>query len=166
MQGNGALHFQENEVRATQVMRDARATLARSAKRAVEAQKELRAVEPMFLMMISLIMFLFKDGKKTPYVWVRNDYQPTLTFMVEKLDSFKDPALIRAIETLAGFTGAELKSEDYPQSLNRDFLFDGQGYKVRLSAYADKDSASCKRVEIGRRTEEIVEYQLVCDDPQ
>lgn len=153
-------------MRATQAMRDARAALARSAKRAHEAQKELKAIEPTFLMLINLIMFMFKSGNKPPLVWVRNDYQPTLTFMIEKLDSFKDPALIRAIETLAGFTGAELKSEDYPSSFNRDFLFDAQGYRVRLAAYVKNDSDSCKRVEIGRRTEEIIEYQLVCDDPQ
>ena len=150
-------------MRANQVMREARAALARSAKRAVQARKELKAIEPTFLTMISLIMFLFKGHDRTPIVWVRNDYQPALTFMIEKLDSFKDPALIRAIETLAGFTGAELKSEDYPSSMNRDFLFDAQGYKVRIAAYADRDSASCKRVEVARRTEEIIEYQLVCD---
>ena len=147
-------------------MRDARASLANSIKRTRKAQEELKAIEPTFLMIIGLMLFLFRDSKKDPIVWVRNDYQPALTFMVEKLDSFKDPALVRAIEVLAGFTGAEVKSEDYPQGLNRDFLFDTGNYRVRLAAYVNSDSASCKRIEVARRTEEIIEYQMVCDDPQ
>jgi hypothetical protein len=90
--------------------------------------------------------------------------RPTVYLTMINLDSFKDDRLVSRLWYLSNLDGArESKTCDYPASLNRDYRFDMGDFQVLISAYVRGDSATCRKIVVGSKTEVVNEYKIVCD---
>jgi len=90
--------------------------------------------------------------------------RPTVYLTLINLDSFKDDRLVSRLWYLSNIDGArEARSTDYPASLNRDYRYDMGDFQVLVSAYVRGDSATCRKVVVGRKTEVVNEYKIVCE---
>lgn len=89
-------------------------------------------------------------------------YKPTIYLSMNKLDGFKDPALMSVLEFFTGKT-AQITTRDWPQYLNRDYSFELEDVIVSISAFVRTDSPTCRKVQTGVKVEEVPQFELVCD---
>jgi hypothetical protein len=89
---------------------------------------------------------------------------------LDDLDGFKDEKLISVLSALDDLGPRRVSTEDYPESLNRDFHFNydipgGGTLRVSVPAYVRSDSPTCRKVLVSSKpvvTEEKV-YEIKCD---
>ena len=57
----------------------------------------------------------------------------------------------------------EMSSTDYASIMNRTFTCNFSDFQVYVDAYVKDDSPTCRKVVIGTKIEEVLEYEIVCD---
>jgi len=95
------------------------------------------------------------------YLMVSNN-QPHIYIGMYNLESFKDDRLANVLGYLSE-TMDNMKSEDWPQSLNRDYRFTSSTHSVTVSAYVRDDSPTCRKVVVGSELRTVEKYEIVCD---
>jgi hypothetical protein len=95
------------------------------------------------------------------YLMVSNN-QPYIYISMYNLESFKDDRLANVLGYLSE-TMDNMKSEDWPQSLNRDYRFTSSTHSVTVSAYVRDDSPTCRKVVVGSELRTVEKYEIVCD---
>lgn len=84
------------------------------------------------------------------------------------LDGLKDPRLENVLNRFlsVGTDPEEQSTTDYPDSLERDFLFSWTGIRVTVEARFKEDSETCKKVITGFRPaiESQPIYELRCEE--
>ena len=78
------------------------------------------------------------------------------------LNGFRDERLTKTLDAMLAFTDTikESESAQWHQKTYEARL--GQ-VEIKVSAYVDEESETCKRVEIGRELVEQVKYKMVCN---
>ena len=95
------------------------------------------------------------------YLMVSNN-QPHIYIGMYNLESFKADRLANVLGYLSE-TMDNMKSEDWPQSLNRDYRFTSSTHSVTVSAYVRDDSPTCRKVVVGSELRTVEKYEIVCD---
>jgi len=95
------------------------------------------------------------------YLMVSNN-QPHIYIGMYNLESFKDDRLANVLGYLSE-TMDNMKSEDWPQSLNRDYRFTSSTHSVTVSAYVRDDSPTCRKVVVGSELRTVEKFEIVCD---
>lgn len=159
-------------MRAKQIasaIKSAKTEVKRTMERQRAASAALMSTQYIVTHIASMVLHFLADVQsKTPAQFWLSAYggdEVTLTFYVTGVQSFKDPAIIKTCSFLEGIFD-ESATDDHASARNRDIRFrKGLGaLRVNLALYADEESASCRRIEIGRKTVEQVEYKLVCEE--
>lgn len=150
-------------MRANQVVRCALATASHNIKNAQAARRVMRERQGYVEALVNIVLFILKECGVRQHTWVVAGTKPYVTFMLEDLNSFKNPGLTKSLEVIGALMSAEPTSDDYAESRNRTFSYENEFISVRVSAYIDSQSGSCKRVEVGRSQQEVVQYRMVCD---
>lgn len=96
-------------------------------------------------------MYLMVDNR-LPHVYVN----------MRNLDSFKDDRLVKVLGYLSE-TMDDMKTEDWAQSVNRDFRFKSGTHSVAISAYVREDSPTCRKVLVGTELQTVEKFEIVCD---
>jgi len=134
-------------------------------ERATRFNENRSAIEAVTLAILTLLRGL--KGKAETDVWISSHWQDQVQigFTIQRVASFKDPALMAAFELAGTLCPDNHKTNDYAACLNRDFHFESPTMVLKFAVYADDGSASCKRVEVGRKMveREEIEYKIVCD---
>jgi hypothetical protein len=90
--------------------------------------------------------------------------QPQISFYLNNLDGFKDERLEAVLWYLSTLDGSrEPRSSEYPQSLNRTYRFDFEGFEVRVDATVRSDSPTCRKVVISSELVKQDKYAIQCD---
>ena len=92
--------------------------------------------------------------------------KPEIVISMYGLDSFKQRELVWVLEFLTQETdklNGEMRTNDYPAAVNRDFNFTTDKWEARITAYVRSDSETCRKVVIGTEMVEQHKYQIVCD---
>ena len=95
------------------------------------------------------------------YLMVSNNL-PHIYIGMYNLESFKDDRLANVLGYLSE-TMDNMKSEDWPQSLNRDYRFTSSTHSVTVSAYVRDDSPTCRKVVVGSELRTVEKFEIVCD---
>jgi len=95
------------------------------------------------------------------YLMVSNN-QPHIYIGLYNLESFKDDRLANVLGHLTE-TMDDMKTEDWAQSLNRDYRFTSSTHSVTISAYVRDDSPTCRKVVVGSELRTVEKYEIVCD---
>lgn len=149
-------------------IRTAKTEVRRTITRQREALSALAKHQLAVTQVAGMVLHFLDPAKaRTAEFWLSTwgGEEVTLTFYVSGLDSFKDPAVVKACAFLNGIF-EDCETTDCASARNRDVTFrGGMGpLKVKLALYADSESASCKRIEVGREYREEVQYKMVCED--
>lgn len=96
-------------------------------------------------------MYLMTDSH-LPHVYVN----------MRNLESFKDDRLVKVLSYLSE-TMDDMKTEDWAQSVNRDFRFKSGTHSVAISAYVREDSPTCRKVLVGTELQTVEKFEIVCD---
>lgn len=95
------------------------------------------------------------------------DHEVLISVIMRQLQGLKDERLERA---LTPFVDApESKCTDYPQYMNRDYVFiypvERGVIKIFVSAYVAEENPTCRKILVDRKTVTRVEevYKLSCD---
>ena len=85
------------------------------------------------------------------------------------IDGFK----CNALEAVLAYcdekcVAGSIKTSDWAESLNREFRFKlapqfGENCTITVNAYVRSDSTTCRKIEVGRRMEEVKKYEIQCD---
>ena len=108
------------------------------------------------------------DTKNYIYVYGYDD-EFTVALTLRQLDGFKCPALLAVLDYCDGLADAgSIKTNDWAESLNREFRFKvkpefGLALTIAVNAYVRSDSATCRKIEVGTRMEEVKKYEIQCD---
>jgi hypothetical protein len=86
---------------------------------------------------------------------------PQIAVYMWKLESFKDPRLTTMLERL--MEHGEPRMHEYPDAMNKDFIFELGDLRVRVNAYVKSDSATCRRIQVDTKTVEEPVYKIICD---
>lgn len=156
------------KAKISSAIRSAKSEVRRSITAYRSAMSALQAHEIIVAHLAGMVLHFLATAKcKSHEFWLSayGDSEVVLTFYMSGLESFKDPAIVKACAFLDG-AFEDCRTEDYAASHNRDISFrGGMGpLRVKLALYADSESASCKRIEVGRSLREEVQYKLVCED--
>jgi hypothetical protein len=90
--------------------------------------------------------------------------QPQISFYLNNLDGFKDERLEAILWYLSTLDGSRTpRSSEYPQSLNRIYRFDFDGFEVRVDATVRSDSPTCRKVVISSELVKQDKYAIQCD---
>ena len=95
----------------------------------------------------------WKGGKTKPYVRIH----------LYELDSFKCKKLSAILWALSCHGETEVKTTEFPNSINRDYDFDFENIRVQVCAFVGAESSTCKRIKIGEKTQIVEEYAIQCD---
>jgi len=155
---------------AVQLLDEAKADIIRSRDNLGKNAKQLKAVRRQLTHIIKMVCpepigKLWDNDQYSLVCRVDATYcQPSITFYVAGLDSFKDDRLVSMLWYLSTLDGErEAKSEDYAQILNRAYRFQFDGFNIRVDATVKSDSPLCRKVVVGSKTEVVNEYKIVCD---
>ena len=88
--------------------------------------------------------------------------KPVAYVSMRRLESFKDARLTDFLDKLVAMDG-EMSSTDYASIMNRSFTCNFSDFQVYIDAYVKDDSPTCRKVVIGSKIEEVLEYEIVCD---
>lgn len=88
--------------------------------------------------------------------------KPVAYVSMRRLESFKDSRLTDFLDKLVAMEG-EMSSTDYASIMNRSFTCNFSDFQVYVDAYVKDDSPTCRKVVIGTRVEEVLDYEIVCD---
>jgi methyl coenzyme M reductase subunit D len=88
--------------------------------------------------------------------------KPVAYVSMRRLESFKDARLTDFLDKLVAMEG-EMSSTDYASIMNRSFTCNFSDFQVYVDAYVKDDSPTCRKVVIGTKIEEVLEYEIVCD---
>jgi len=88
--------------------------------------------------------------------------KPVAYVIMRRLESFKDARLTNFLDKLVAMDG-EMSSTDYASIMNRSFTCNFSDFQVYVDAYVKDDSPTCRKVVIGTRVEEVLDYEIVCD---
>lgn len=106
-----------------------------------------------------------KPSDATSYVWSSGS-TIYLTVTLVDLDGFKSDKLKSVLFSIAKLGVEFNKSTDRPESFQREYEGElrenGAVVRVSVTAYIKSDSPTCIRIETGRKTVEVVDYELVC----
>ena len=92
--------------------------------------------------------------------------KPVVSIYMYDLDSFKQRELVWTLEYLtneADKLKGDVDTKDYAESVNRDFHFSTDKWEANIVAYVKRDSATCRKVQIGTEIKEVPQYKIVCD---
>jgi hypothetical protein len=95
--------------------------------------------------------------------WSTDKVKPYIRIHLYELDSFKGKKLSAILWALSCHGEAELKTKEYPNSINRDYDFDFANIRVQVCAFVGAESATCKRIKIGEKTQIVEEFAIQCD---
>ena len=110
-----------------------------------------------------LIYAVGEAGRVVVQVWCG---KPCIVVHMHHLDSLKQRELVWALEYLTVETdkvGGKMKTQDYAEAVNRDFIFSTDKWEARIVAYVKSDSPTCRKVVIGTEMVQQHKYQIVCD---
>jgi hypothetical protein len=107
---------------------------------------------------------IFKDLDLSVHnLYMRTSYyKPSIEVSMNKLESFKDPQLVKLLDFFADQT-EKMGTRDWANYLNRDYTFELEDVIINISAYVRSDSPTCRKVQVGVKIEEVAQYELVCD---
>jgi hypothetical protein len=107
---------------------------------------------------------IFKDLDLSVHnLYMRTSYyKPSIEVSMNKLESFKDPQLVKLLDFFASQT-EKMGTRDWANYLNRDYTFELEDVIVNISAYVRSDSPTCRKVQVGVKIEEVAQYELICD---
>jgi hypothetical protein len=88
--------------------------------------------------------------------------KPVAYVRMHRLESFKDARLTDLLDKLIALEG-DVSSTDYASIMNRSFTCNFSDFQVYIDAYVKDDSPTCRKVVIGTRVEEVLDYEIVCD---
>ena len=88
--------------------------------------------------------------------------KPVAYVHMYKLESFKDARLTNFLDKLIAMDG-KISSTDYASIMNRTFTCNFSDFQVYVDADVRDDSPTCRKVVIGTRVEEVLDYEIVCD---
>ena len=88
--------------------------------------------------------------------------KPVAYVSMRRLESFKDARLTDFLDKLVAMEG-EMSSTDYASIMNRSFTCNFSDFQVYVYAYVKDNSPTCRKVVIGSKIEEVLEYEIVCD---
>jgi hypothetical protein len=91
---------------------------------------------------------------------------PSIYITMFDLDSLKQRELVTILAYLQDETdklNGKTTSEDWAIAVNRDFKFATDKWEVSVSAYVKDDSPTCRRVVVGTKMVEQVQYEIACD---
>jgi len=92
--------------------------------------------------------------------------KPSIYITMYELDSLKQRELVAVLAYLtdeAEKLEGKIATQDWPAAVNRDFNFRTSKWEVSVSAYVKDDSATCRRVVVGTKMVEQVQYEIACD---
>jgi hypothetical protein len=95
--------------------------------------------------------------------WSAHRVKPYVRIHLYELDSFKGAKLSAILWALANHGETEVKTTEFPNSINRDYNFDFANIRVQVCAFVGAESATCKRIKIGEKTQIVEEYAIQCD---
>lgn len=95
--------------------------------------------------------------------WSTDKAKPFIRIHLYELDSFKSTKLSAILWGLTNHGETEVKTREYPDSINRDYDFDFKNIRVQVCAFVGEESATCKRVKIGEKTQIVEEFAIQCD---
>jgi hypothetical protein len=162
--------YMSNKSFAVQLLDDAKADINRSRNTLTKYAKQLQAVRKQLTDIIKMVCpepVGDRWGNEQYSLVCRVDAtycQPSVTFYVAGLDSFKDQRLESMLWFLGSLDGSrDARTTDYAAALNRIYKFDFDGFLVRVDATVKSDSPICRKVVVGSKTEVVNEYKIVCD---
>jgi hypothetical protein len=91
---------------------------------------------------------------------------PSIYITMFDLDSLKQRELVTILAYLQDETdklNGKTTSEDWAAAVNRDFRFATDKWEVSVSAYVKDNSPTCRRVVVGTKMVEQVQYEIACD---
>ena len=155
---------------AVQLLDDAKADITRSRNSLGKYAKQLQAVRRQLTHIIKMVCpepvgDRWDSEKYSLVCRVDATYcQPTLTFYVAGLDSFKDDRLASMLWYFATLDGSrDVSSHDYAELLNRSYRFDFDGFIVRVDATVKSDSPTCRKVVVSSELVKQDKYAIQCD---
>jgi len=107
---------------------------------------------------------IFKDLDLSVHnLYMRTSYyKPSIEVSMNKLESFKDPQLVKLLDFFADQT-EKMGTRDWANYLNRDYTFELEDVIINISAYVRSDSPTCRKVQVGVKIEEVAQYEMICD---
>lgn len=129
----------------------------------VRARAEKQAFAKSKKLLRGFLAMLDSQLSESDAMWVSMwGSSPRVTVALHDLDGFKSPRLTRVLDLLETVGDSE-SSTDWPAQYNRDFEYRVGEIKVRVSAYVMTDSPTCRRIQVGVRSDEVPVYELKCD---
>jgi hypothetical protein len=92
--------------------------------------------------------------------------KPSIYVTLFELDSLKQRELVSLLAYLHDESDkleGKVSSEDWAAAVNRDFKFKTNNWEVSVSAYVKDNSPTCRRVVVGTKMVEQVQYEIACD---
>jgi hypothetical protein len=128
-----------------------------------QATKRLNTIKANRKMIGKVLRSLDKmlDNKDRMYL-MENDNMPHVYVVMYDLDSFKDERLMKVLGYLSE-TMDNMNTQDWAQSVNRDYRFKSATYSGAISAYVREDSPTCRKVLVGTELQTVEKYEIVCD---
>ena len=82
---------------------------------------------------------------------------------LDQLESFKDMRLEMVLNALENIKTVEVRTSDWPNSINRDFHYRVDDIHVTIAAYVKEDSPTCRKVLVGTETVQKETWEIRCD---
>ena len=95
--------------------------------------------------------------------WSARRVKPYVRIHLYELDSFKCKKLSAILWALSCHGETEVKTTEFPNSINRDYDFDFENIRVQVCAFVGAESSTCKRIKIGEKTQIVEEFAIQCD---
>jgi hypothetical protein len=88
----------------------------------------------------------------------------SITVSLRKLPSFKCKILESILEYCETLNVGKVGSNDYAESLNRDYNFElADNWVMHVNAYVKSDSATCRKIKVGTEIVEQAKWEIQCD---
>lgn len=133
-----------------------------NAQRLQQRAKELEASRMMIRAMFGNMLKDLNMDKHYLGVSMLPGQTPEITITLNKLDSFKDSDLTNILAFLVD-KNAEIREDDWPQFLNKDYHAQLPNARVTVHAYVRSDSPTCRRVQVGTELKETPVWELHCE---
>ena len=155
---------------AVQLFNDATADITRSRKSLTNYSEQFKKHRKAMMHIVKMV-----SPEPIGNRWDEKDYsittrvdatycQPQISFYLNNLDGFKDERLEAVLWYLSTLDGSRTpRSSEYPQSLNRIYRFDFDGFEVRVDATVRSDSPTCRKVVISSELVKQDKYAIQCD---